>query len=153
MKLPTAQIGRCGELLCQFRLLELGIESASLTTDSGSGIDLVAYSKTKDNSFTIQIKTCHQSKPGGGRGRMSVGWRIPSHCPANYVGLVDIQTTRVWFFTMPEITEAAQQKPEGILHFFMTTDPSAPARRDGKPHHDYDFQRYLLENAVPRLGL
>lgn len=39
-KLKTAQIGRCGELLVQYRLLSHGIESSSMTTDSG--VDLVA---------------------------------------------------------------------------------------------------------------
>jgi hypothetical protein len=151
MKLSTAQIGRCGELLCQFRLLELGIESAPMTTDSG--IDLVAYSKTKNDPFTIQIKTCHQPKPGGGRGRLSIDWWVPRECPADYVAIVDIRGIRVWFFTLPEITQAAQQKPQDRLHFYMMTDPTGPARKDGKLHHDYDFQRYLLENAVPRLGL
>lgn len=151
MKLKTAQIGRCGELLCQFRLLQLGIESAPMTTDSG--IDLVAYSKKRTDSFTIQIKTCLNSKPGGGKGRMALDWWIPTDCPANYVALIDIQTVRVWLFTMQELTEAAQQKPKGRLHFVMMTDSLAPARRDGKLHHDYDFQRYLLENSIPRLGL
>lgn len=33
---PTkSQIGRCGELLVQYHLLKLGIESAPMTTDSG----------------------------------------------------------------------------------------------------------------------
>ena len=151
MKLSTAQIGRCGELLCQFRLLQLGIESAPMTTDTG--IDLVAYSKKQTDSFTIQVKTCHESRPGGGKGKLGIDWWIPAECPANYVGLVDIQRARVWIMKMSEIEEAAQQKPEGRLHFFMMTDSAASARRDGKPHHDYDFQRFLIENAIPRLGL
>jgi len=41
MKLSTAKIGRAGELLVQYRLLLLGIDSAPMTTDAG--IDLVAY--------------------------------------------------------------------------------------------------------------
>ncbi|SLM45109.1 hypothetical protein NSND_62542 [Nitrospira sp. ND1] len=40
--LSTAQIGKCGELLVQYRLLLLGVESAPMSTDTG--IDLVAYS-------------------------------------------------------------------------------------------------------------
>jgi hypothetical protein len=151
MKLKTAQIGRCGELLCQFRLLQMGIESAPMTTDSG--IDLVAYSKQQTDSFTVQIKSCLNSKPGGGKGRMSLDWWIPDNCPADYIALIDIQTVRVWFFTMQELRDVAQQKPEGRLHFFMMTDPLASTRRDAKLHHDYDFQRYLLENSIPRLGL
>ena len=38
--LKTAQIGKCGELLVQYRLLLLGIEAAPMSTDAG--IDLVA---------------------------------------------------------------------------------------------------------------
>lgn len=151
MKLSKAQIGRCGELLCQFRLLQLGIESAPMTTDTG--IDLVAYSKGRKDSFTIQVKTCLESRPGGGSGRLAIHWWIPIDCPADYVALVDIQRARVWLMKMSEVKTAAQQKPEGRLHFFMTTDSTAAPRRDGKPYHDYEFQRFLIENAVPKLGL
>jgi hypothetical protein len=42
MPLATAQIGRAGELLVQYRLLLLSVESAPMSTDSG--IDLVVYS-------------------------------------------------------------------------------------------------------------
>lgn len=151
MKLSTAQIGRCGELLCQFRLLQLGIESSPMTTDTG--IDLVAYSKKRLDSVTIQIKTCNESRPGGGKGRLAIDWWIPEDCPADYVGLVDIQRERVWLFTKEQILEVAQQKPKGRLHFYMTTDSTSAPRKDGKAHHDYDFQRYLLENTIPREDL
>jgi hypothetical protein len=151
MKLTTAQIGRCGELLCQFRLLQLGIESAPMTTDSG--IDLVAYSMKRTDAFTVQIKTCLKPRPGGGNGRMALDWWIPTDCPANYVALIDIQTVRVWLFTMSELTSVAQQKPKGRMHFFMMTDSLAPTRRDGMRHHDHDFQDYLLEESISRLGI
>jgi len=33
MKLPTAQIGKSGELLVQYKFLKYGIESSQMTTD------------------------------------------------------------------------------------------------------------------------
>ena len=66
--LRKAQIGRCGELLVQYRLLKHGIESASMTTDAG--IDLVAYAPRSREAVTIQVKANLQPKPAGGRGKM-----------------------------------------------------------------------------------
>lgn len=51
LKLTTQQIGKCGELIVQYRLLSNGIESAPLTTDAG--IDLVAFSNKKNMAVTI----------------------------------------------------------------------------------------------------
>ena len=65
--LKTAQIGRCGELLVQWKLLLRGIESAPMTTDSG--IDLVAYAPPSSGAVTIQVKTNLQPKPRGGKGK------------------------------------------------------------------------------------
>ena len=35
MPLTKAQIGKCGEILVQYRFLRLGIESAPMSTDTG----------------------------------------------------------------------------------------------------------------------
>ncbi len=72
MALPisTQQIGKCGELLIQYKLLLRGIESAALTTDAG--VDLVAYSDEKRKPVTIQVKTNLKAKPGGGKGKMAL---------------------------------------------------------------------------------
>jgi hypothetical protein len=59
--LRKAQIGRCGELLVQYRLLKHGIESASMTTDAG--IDLVAYAPRSREAVTVQVKANLQPKP------------------------------------------------------------------------------------------
>ena len=67
MKLSTAQIGRAGELLVQYRLLLLGIDSAPMTTDAG--IDLVAYAPGHQHAWTIQVKTNLRPKPSGGKGQ------------------------------------------------------------------------------------
>lgn len=88
LKLNTLQIGKLGELLVQYRLLLIGVESAHLTTDAG--IDLVAYSQGKKEAVTIQVKTNLQPKPGGGKGKLSLDWWVPDNSPAELFALVDI---------------------------------------------------------------
>ena len=73
--LSTAQIGKCGELLVQYRLLLLGVESAPMSTDTG--IDLVAYSPATLQPVTIQVKTNLKPKPGGGKGKLALDWWVP----------------------------------------------------------------------------
>jgi hypothetical protein len=51
----THHIGAAGELLVQYRLLKLGIDSARLTTDAG--VDLVVYSPATGRATTVQVKT------------------------------------------------------------------------------------------------
>jgi len=149
MKLSTAQIGKAGELLVQQKLLLHGIESAPLTTDSG--IDLVAFSYKQSDAITIQVKTNLKSKPGGGKGKLSVDWWVPDDSPANLFAFVDLERNRIWLIKKTEIEDIAQQHPEGRYHFFMVTNPTASKRRDGKDVHDYEFQKYLLENRVHQL--
>ena len=55
VKLGTQAIGAAGELLARYQLLQLGIDSARLTTDSG--IDLVMYLPGQELAATIQVKT------------------------------------------------------------------------------------------------
>ena len=50
-KLGTLAIGAAGELLVQYKLLKLGIDSARLTTDSG--IDQVRYLPESKSAATI----------------------------------------------------------------------------------------------------
>jgi hypothetical protein len=76
MKLTTAQIGRCGELLVQYALLSRGVESAPMST--AAGIDLVAYSPASQNPYTIQVKTNLSAKPGGGKGAPALDWWVRS---------------------------------------------------------------------------
>jgi hypothetical protein len=70
--LSKQQIGKCGELLVQYKLLLRGIESAPLTTDSR--IVLVAHALQKQKLITIQVKTNLKAKPGGGRGKLTLDW-------------------------------------------------------------------------------
>lgn len=51
----TQQTRAAGELLVQYRLLKVGIDSARLTTDAG--IDLVVYAPGNAAAMTVQVKT------------------------------------------------------------------------------------------------
>ena len=146
IRLTTQQIGKCGELLVQYQLLQSGIESAPMTTDSG--IDLVAYSKKGNKALTIQVKTVQKPKPGGGKGRLSIDWWAPQNSEAELFAFVELQDQRVWLLKNKELELLAQQKPVGRLHFFMILDPEAKDRKDNKKFRLYEFEKYKLENRL-----
>jgi len=149
VRLTKQQIGKCGELLVQYRLLLCGIESAPLTTDSG--IDLVAYSPNKHDAITIQVKTNKKAKPGGGKGKPAIDWWIPEDSPAELFAFVELEKGRVWLVKTSEIPDLAQQHPRGRFHFCMNVDSTSRGRADGKRAHDYEFAEYLLEHRVHKL--
>ena len=140
----TAQIGRCGEILVQYRLLKMGIESAPMTTDTG--VDLVAYSPGLKRAVTIQVKTNLKPKPGGGRGMLALDWWVPEDSPAEWVALVDLEADNVWLFSQEEVVRLAQQQSSGRLHFYFYTGPDARPRQRGRLAADYDT--YKLERRV-----
>jgi hypothetical protein len=144
----TQHIGRSGELLVQFRLLALGIDSAPMTTDAG--IDLVAYAPRAQRAVTIQVKTNRRAKPGGGKGKLALDWWISADCPAELVAFVDLSTETAWLFRSAEVAELAQQHSGGRHHLYMYTDPRAvPAK--GRKSMLADFDGYLLEQRVGEL--
>jgi hypothetical protein len=149
LKLNKQQIGKCGELLVQYKLLLQGIESAPLTTDSG--IDLVAYSGKNKNAITIQVKTNLKPKPGGGKGKLALDWWMHDKSPAYLFAFVDLETSRVWLIKSSELPDLAQQKPKGRFHFFMKTDPTAKTKEKSKKAYVYEFEQYLLENRMHEL--
>jgi hypothetical protein len=146
-KTPTARIGRCGELLVQFRLLKAGIESAAMTTDTG--IDLVAYSPKVKQAITIQVKANLDAKPGGGKGHLALDWWLSQLSPAELVALVDVRSERVWLFKHAELLNASQQKPEGRMHFYMYVDPNYSPKHAGT--HVREFERYLIDCRIKEL--
>lgn len=146
MSLSTAQIGKCGELLVQYRLLLLGVESAPMSTDTG--IDLVAYSSIRAQPVTIQVKTNLKPKPGGGKGKLALDWWVPETTPAAFVALADLSTEKVWLFTPQELRTHAQQRSSGRLHFYMYTDPTARSRNTTNLVHAHEFERFLLSNLA-----
>jgi hypothetical protein len=144
--LKSAQIGRCGELLVQYRLLLLGVESAPMSTDSG--VDLVAYAPFAAEPVTIQVKTNLKAKPGGGKGKAALDWWIADTSPAQFFALVDLSRERVWWFSRKELSDHAQQRSSGRLHIYMYTDATHKPRKEGRLAHAYQFEQYLLENRA-----
>ena len=146
VSLSTAQIGKCGELLVQYRLLLLGVESAPMSTDTG--IDLVAYSSIRAQPVTVQVKTNLKPKPGGGKGKLALDWWVPETTPAAFVALADLSTEKVWLFTPQELQAHAQQRSSGRLHIYMYTDPTVRSRKTENLVHAHEFERFLLSNVA-----
>jgi len=147
MSSSTAQIGKCGELLVQYQLLLHGVESAPMSTDTG--IDLVTYSPKAARPVTVQVKTNHKPKPGGGSGKYALDWWVPASSPAQYVALVDLSTQAIWLMSLAELQAHAQQQPPGRLHLYMYTDPSVRPRKQGRPVYAHEFEGFKLANRVP----
>lgn len=146
MSLATAQIGKCGELLVQYRLLLRGIESAPMSTDTG--IDLVSYSSALPHPITVQVKTNLQAKPGGGTGKFALDWWVPHNSPADYIALVDLSSESIWFLSPAELLVHAQQQPTRGLHIYMYTDSSVRPRRSDRFAHQYEFEQFKLVNRA-----
>jgi hypothetical protein len=141
----TQRIGRCGELLVQYKLLKLGIESAAMTTDSG--VDLVAFSAASQRAVTIQVKANDAPKPGGGKGKLGLDWWIADDCPCELAAFVDVSTDRAWLFTKAELAAFSQQHSSGRYHFYMYVDPSVKPRGP-KLAMQSDFNDHLLERKA-----
>ena len=149
MGATKAQIGRAGELLVQFRLIQEGIDSAPMTTDAG--IDLVAFSPRTGRSVTIQVKTNEKPKRGGGKGKLALDWWVADRSPADVVALVDLHTSRVWLLTMPEIKTHARQHSSDKYHLYFYTDASVRPRVRGQKSLDVHFDEFLLERRLGQL--
>ena len=147
--LKAAQIGRCGELLVQYRLLLRGVESAPMSTDSG--VDLVAYAPFAPEPVTIQVKTNLKAKPSGGKGKVALDWWIAEASPARLFALVDLSFERVWIFSRDELAACAQQRSSERFHLYMYTDATHKPKREGRLAHVYEFERYLLEHRAHTL--
>lgn len=143
-KRTTAQIGRCGELLVQYRLLKYGVESAAMTTDAG--IDLVAYSPQAERPLTIQVKANLKPKHAGGRGRLALDWWLDEKNTADLVALVDLSTDAVWLFYRSEVEILAKQKSKGRFHFYFYCENEYSPRTEGT--HATSFENYLIERRI-----
>ena len=149
MRLSTAQIGKCGELLVQYRLLLLGIESAPMSTDSG--IDLVAYAPSRKHPATVQVKTNLKPKPGGGKGKLAIDWWVPENSPAELVAFVNLDSQVIWVMSQTEVQKFAQQHSGGRYHLYMYTDPAASPKKNNRPVYAYEFEAFRLENRANKL--
>ena len=149
MTLSTAQIGKAGEVLVQYRLLLMGIESAPMTTDAG--VDLVAYAPGREEALTIQVKTNLKAKPGGGKGKELLNWWIRESVPAQLIALVDLSTESVWLLTRTEFFDMAQQKSSGRAQLYLYKDPSAKSKQVGSISYLYEFERFKIANRAHEL--
>lgn len=147
----TQHIGAAGELLVQYRLLKLGVDSARLTTDAG--VDLVVYSLTAGHASTVQVKTVLAPAPAGGRGRLAVGWSFPHELGADFLAVVLLSDDEVWLFTADQARLVAQQHTSsGSRRLYWYTDVDMP-QRHGIPLKQGDMTRYLLEERVAEFFL
>ena len=146
-KLRTQAIGAAGELLVQYKLLKLDIDSARLTTDSG--IDLVMYVPGSQQAHTVQVKTQQKPVPAGGTGKPIRSWYFPHDLLAQWLALVDLSTDRVWLFTRDEACRWAQQlSPGGIHQIYWYPDESTIKNAHAGVTVIAD---YRLEAVVPNL--
>jgi len=143
----TQHIGAAGELLVQYKLLKLGIDSARLSTDAG--IDLVVYAPATRTASTVQVKSNFAPKPSGGRGPLSRGWYFPHSCPAQLIALVALDVDRVWIFTTGEACELAQQHSDRGVHQLYWQLEHSNARLVGRI--EADMTSYLLEHRATNL--
>jgi hypothetical protein len=119
-----------------------------MTTDTG--VDLVAYSETRGRPFTIQVKTNFAPKPGGGKGAPALDWWVSEDCPAEIYAFADVSSRRVWLLTQQELVSKAQQRSNGRLHFYMSTNPDKESLGYAR-HGDEHFSEFLFENRVSSL--
>ena len=147
--MTTQHIGAAGELLVQYRLLKMGLDSARLTTDSG--VDLVVYSPTTAQAITVQVKTVREPTPAGGRGKLAVGWNFPHDLRAQVLATVVLSEDEVWLFTLHEAQGLAQQHSDrGMRRLYWYTAPFL-ASGEGFPLRQADVYDNLLARSAPKL--
>jgi hypothetical protein len=147
--MSTQHIGAAGELLVQYELLKLEIDSARLTTDSG--VDLVVYTPSTGKAKTVQVKTVRSPTPAGGRGRAAIGWTFPDSCKADLLAVTLLSANLVWLFTLDEARELAQQHTaQGSRRLYWYTDESQ-TQVNGVPLRQSDMESHLLAARAPVL--
>ncbi len=147
MLVTTQHIGAAGELLVQYQLLKLEIDSARLTTDSG--VDLVVYSPSDGSATTVQVKTVRSPTAAGGTGKAAIGWSFPHDCKADLLAVTLLSTDDVWLFTMAEARALAQQRTSsGSRRLYWYTDETIK-QVDGAPLKTADLEAHKLEHQAP----
>jgi hypothetical protein len=139
------QISRCGELLLQYKLLLLGIESSNMNT--GTGIDLVAYSPRNRRAYTIQVKTNLKPTPSSENGKMTLDWWVPDDCPADLVAFADLSTNSVWLFSTGEIPKYAAKRYRGRHNLSFSVAPSSNLG-SGQLTHLVQFEEFTVEKRA-----
>ncbi|MGY4857714.1 hypothetical protein [Cryobacterium sp. AP23] len=149
--MTTQHIGAAGEILVQYQLLKLEIDSARLTTDSG--VDLVVYSPLNGTANTVQVKTMRSPSPAGGTGKVAVGWNFPDDCKADLLALTLLSTDEVWMFTLGEARRIAQQHTNGGTRRLYWYVDESMNQVNGVPLKTADLDEYRLENRAAEMFL
>lgn len=137
--LSTLHIGAAGELLTQYKLLKLGLDSARLSTDSG--VDLVVYAPGDTRATTVQVKSKFMPTPAGGKGRLALSFTFPHDLRAEALVLVDLSTDRAWLLTRDEALFLAQQhREDGSRHLYWYVGSDVQGARGAE-----DLEPYALE--------
>ena len=140
-KLKTQQIGKCGELLVQYKLLKFGVEFAQMTTDYG--IDLLAMHPTGHEAVTIQVKTARHRDRGSGS--EWVVWSMPKKCIAQYVAAVDLERDKTWLLK----TEDFEQLAGSGRWLWWYISGQRPKRAKSQPEEE--FTSYEMDIVIPRV--
>ena len=148
--MKTQHIGAAGELLVQYQLLKMGIDSSRMTIDAG--IDLVVYAPGNRTASTVQVKTIMGAKPAGGRGAPSRGWFFPDNCPAQLLAFVTLDTNTAWLFTLQEAQELAQQHSQAGNYQVYWRVEAVPVGSKSL-RHEAQMVGYLLPTKAAQLFL
>ncbi len=148
VKLYSQQVGKCGELLVQYRLLKYGIESVHLTTDRG--IDLVAFDSVKQKPVTIQVKTStHHIEEG----EKWLAWLISEDCPAEYIAAVDLERDKFWFFRVDEFKRRSRRvgKGEESDYRLWWYVPGDTPEKAGENHRETSYSVFEMDEVIPKI--
>lgn len=144
VKLTSRQIGRCGELFVQYKLLKYGVDSSNLTVDVG--IDLVAYSSIGGKPLRIQVKT---SSPHSDRaGEKYLRWQIPESCPADYIAAVDFENDKFWLIRTEGFRQLARHRADGELDLRVSLPGGESTRVKLK---EAQIKEYEMDIAIPEV--
>ena len=146
--MKTQHIGAAGELLVQYQLLKIGIDSSRMTIDAG--IDLVVYAPGNRTASTVQVKTIMGAKPAGGCGALSRGWFFPDQCPAQLLAFVTLDTNTAWRFTLQEPQELAQQHSQAGNYQVYWRVKAVPVGQKSR-RHEAQMVGYLLATRAAQL--
>jgi hypothetical protein len=137
----TRQIADAGVALVKGKLSRLGFQ-ASVAADHGT--EVWVDDRTSGLRAVVKVATNEKPKPGGGKGALAVDWWIREDVPADWIAFVDLSTECAWLMRKSELSELAQQRSGGRLHFYMYLDRNVETRT-GLLNRVADFERYLLE--------
>ena len=144
----TQQVGRCGELLVQYRLLRSGIDSAPMTTDYG--IDLLAYDRKTDKTVSIQVKTStHRTDETDPTSKSKwVVWDKGEQDIAQFIAAVDWNREKVWLFKIGEFEKYATGSEGRWLWWYV---PDHKPERTTITRSEEDFASFNMDTVIATL--